>query len=586
MKRNIVLVTAIFFLMIRSASPDPIIKPDPGWTDVETWAWQQIQMGKEVRLSGSCPNRENPETNRNSEENLADFSLRGAFLQQILTESPYRDVAARQPLVLRGAHITGDVVADGGTSQSRVVVSCSTIDGTVLFNDWDFLHRVHFHEVTAGESIRFRDVDAKSSFTVSESDLQNIEIAESNINGSLSFQNTHVRKRIEVVNTRVEHSLQMGCIEARRTKTHCTTYGATRFTNLSVGRSIHLVGSRFKSRTIFESIRLAGNLIADEVHYEGMLIFIGGTIEGRMYMGMSNSESVLSLIGTVVLGGLDLSKGRHGTIKILDSEIYRDLDLSETDIGFFFDITGTRVHGALRLAPLAERKQVSADAANRGFRRHFSARNARVRVLEDTKDAWVRWSVLDLNGFEYDKLSSPSTSVQTRADNPYLRDAQWFKAWLEGMKTYSPQPYSQLSALLRREGQIETANAILFEGKERERIALSWGEGRRWWLELLRHSIGYGVGLKAFCSLGWMSLLAAIGWLCLTRRAIRKDGKRASLLDRLWYSISFTVPGFALVTRDELTVPRRAQSCLYVQRLVCFTLALLAGAAAIGIISP
>ena len=129
--RNIVLVTAIFVLMIRSASPDATIKPDPRWTGVETWAWQQIQMGNEVRLSGSCPNRDNPETNRTSEENLADFSLRGAFLQQILTKSPYRDVTERKPLVFHGVHIAGDVVADGGTSQSRVIVTCSTIDGTV-----------------------------------------------------------------------------------------------------------------------------------------------------------------------------------------------------------------------------------------------------------------------------------------------------------------------------------------------------------------------------------------------------------------------------------------------------------------------
>ena len=581
-----VAVAAIFILMLGSASPDTTVKPDPAWTDAEAWTWQQIQMGNEVRLSDSCPDQENRGTDRISDANLSDFSLRGAFLQQILTDSPYRDVTTKQPIVLRGARIVGSVVADGGTSQSRVIVSCSTIDGAVLFNDWDFLHRVHFHEVKVRESIQIRDVVAKSRFTISASNVHEIEVTGSKINGSLSFRNTHVQNKVEISNTRVGNSLLMGCAETRSSRRHCTTYGSTHLINLSVGRSIHLVGSLFKGRTIFESIRLAGNLIADEVHYAGMLVFIGGTIEGRLYMGKSSSEGILSLIGTEVLGGVDLSEGRHGTVKILDSNIYRDLDLSKTDIGFFFDITGTRVHGALRLAPLSESRQLSADAANKGFRRHFSARNAHVRILEDTSDAWDRWSVLDLDGFEYHKLSSPSTSVQTRADNPYLRDARWFKDWLEGMKTYSPQPYSHLSALLRREGQIKTANAILFEGKERERTALSWGEIRRWWLELLRLSIGYGVGLRAFCALGWMTLLAALGWLCFTRRAIRKDGESASLLDRFWYSITFTVPGFMLVTRDELTVARWAQSCLYVQRLICFALALLAGAAAAGIIRP
>ena len=583
----IVVASAICFMMLRAAWSDTKIKPDSAWTDVEAGAWEQIQMGKEVRLSGSCPDKENAKTEVDSNLSRSDFSLRGVFLQQILNELPYRDITSKQPIVLHGAHVAGNMFADGGTSHSRIDVTCSTFDGAVQFNDWDFLRRVHFDKVKARGTIRLQDVDAKSRFTISNSDVRDIAISESNINGILSFKNTKVHKGVSILNTKVETSLQMGCSEARSSRKPCTSYGSTRFTNLSVGRSIVLVGSLFKGRTIFENIDLAGNLIADEVHYADILIFIGGEIDGRIYMNRNSSQSVY-LRGTVVRGGLDLRDGHHGTVKILDSDIYRDLDLTETDIGHFLDITGTHVHGALRLAPLSKAEQEKADVANKGFRRHFTARNAHVRILEDTKDAWDRWSVLDLNGFEYDKVSSPSTSVQSRADNPYLRDAQWFKNWLKGMKTYSPQPYSQLSALLRREGQIKTANAILFEGKERERRSLLWGEPRRWWLEVLRLSIGYGVGFKAFYALRWMALFAALGWLVFTRRATRKDedDKIAGFRDRFWYSMTFTVPGFTLVAGDELTVSPRAQCWLYFQRLVCFALALLAGAAAIGIIRP
>ena len=105
---------------------------------------------------------------------------------------------------------------------------------------------------------------------------------------------------------------------------------------------------------------------------------------------------------------------------------------------------------------------------------------------------------------------------------------------------------------------------------------------------LLRLSIGYGVGLRAFYALGWMALFAVLGCLVFTRHATRKDedDKIAGFRDRFWYSMTFTVPGFTLVAGDELTVSRRAQCWLYFQRLVCFVLALLAGAAAIGIIRP
>jgi len=576
----------MFYMVFPSSPSGATIKPDPTWTDVESWAWKQIQLGNEVRLPGPCPTPKNSDPDRDSSFSHSDFSLRGTFLQQILTTLPYRDIATTRPILIHGANIVGNMLADGGTSHSRVIISCSTFDGTVLFNDWEFLHRVHFHKIEARESIGLRAVHASSRFTISNSDVQRVEISGSTIDGNLSFRDTSVHDKLTIINTKVENSLLTGCRDVRSDKERCATYGATHFTNLSVGRSVHLVGSFFKSKTIFESIRLAGNFIADDVHYAGMLIFIGGTIEGRVYMTRSSSNSVLSFIGSVVRGGVDLSESHHASVKILDTDIYRDLDLTKSDISFFFDITGSRVHGALRLAPLSQPEQERADSANKGFRRHFTARNAYVTILEDTTDAWNRWSVLDLNGFEYEKLSSPSTSVRLRADNPYLRDAQWFKRWLEGLETYSPQPYSQLSELLRREGQIKTANAILFEGKERERTALSWGDGRRWWLELLSYSIGYGVGLGAFRALGWMALFAAISWLVTTRRAIKKDGLSASLVDRLWYSITFTVPGFTLVTRDELTVSRLAQSILYVQRLICFTLALLAGAAAVGIVHP
>ena len=571
--------------MLRSASPDTIIKPDKDWTGVEAWAWEQIQLGKEVKLPGSCSTRENGEAPSVSDVNPSDFSLRGEFLQQILTKAPYRDVTAKQAIVLHGVRVVGNIEVEGGTSQGRVIVSCSTFEGNVLFNDWEFLHRVHFDYVTARKSIEIRDVDAKSRFTISRSVVRDMKVSGSRINGSLSFRETHVEEEMEIVNTRIENSLLMGCTEARSSGRHCATYGSTHYVNPSVGRSIHLVGSHFKGRAIFENLDLAGNLIADHVQYSDMIISIGGTIEGRMYMDMSTSNSILSLLGTVVLGGLDLSEGRHGSIKIIDSDIYRDLDVSATDIGFFLDITGTQVHGALRLVPLSTRDQAVADRANKGFRRNFRARNAHVRVFEDTKNAWDRWSVVDLSGFEYDKLSSPNTSVQERADNPYLRDAEWFKDWLGLMETYNPQPYIQLGALLHREGQFETANAILFEGKERERKGRSWRDGRRWWLELLRYTIGYGIGFGPFRALFWMAMLATIGCLVTTRRAIKEEGDNASLTDRFWFSVTFTVPGFALV-RDKLTVSSCAQRWLYVQRLICFTLALVAGAAAVGLVRP
>ena len=130
----IVVVTAICLMMLRAAGSDTMIKPDSAWTDVEAGAWEQIQMGKEVRLSGPCLDKENGKTGTDSNQSRSDFSLRGAFLQQILTEPPYRDVTAKQPIVLHGAHVAGNMVADGGTSHSRINVICSR-DGEMILRE-------------------------------------------------------------------------------------------------------------------------------------------------------------------------------------------------------------------------------------------------------------------------------------------------------------------------------------------------------------------------------------------------------------------------------------------------------------------
>ena len=54
--------SAMFLLMLPPASSDATIKSDAAWSDVEVWAWEQIQEGKEVRLSGFCPDNDSGDT--------------------------------------------------------------------------------------------------------------------------------------------------------------------------------------------------------------------------------------------------------------------------------------------------------------------------------------------------------------------------------------------------------------------------------------------------------------------------------------------------------------------------------------------
>ena len=549
---------------------------DKDWTPTEAWAWEQIRKGSEVTLPGPCPDWRTGEAHWLPSTDRGLYTLRGEFIRQILTQPPYRATAVRRPISIAGAHIAGNVDVEGGTSHARLVVRCSTVAGSVTFDDWDFRRRVEFLDIAASGSIRFYDVEASSRVTVMNGDVHHVEVVGSQIGGRLSLRNTRIREFLKIVSTQVGGSLLMGCPQSSPEHRRCASYGPTRFIHLATGGGVDLIGSRFRHTVTFENLDVAGDFLAREAEYEEGMTIAGGTIDGRFSMPGSRSTAPVSVTRITALGGMDLTAGHYGPVTIRDADVHRHLDLTGSTIRSL-DITGTIVRGQLRIAPPPE----ESDRSDECCTGQFTARNARVESLQDTEGSWPRWPVRELEGFEYDKLDVPPGSME---QSPYLRNIQWFKRWLDGAESYSPQPYRHLSTLLRKEGQRSTANAILYEAKERQRMAVPWGDWDRVGLEFLCWTIGYGIGLKPLRALMWMAAFGIVGWF--VSAGATRDGEPASRVDRVWYSAAHTIPGFALVKADELTMPRLGRSWFYVQRLICYAAALLAGAAAVGLVHP
>jgi hypothetical protein len=102
------------------------------------------------------------------------------------------------------------------------------------------------------------------------------------------------------------------------------------------------------------------------------------------------------------------------------------------------------------------------------------------------------------------------------------RPEEWMD-WLARDRTFSPQPYAQLGAVLLGAGRRDTTEAIRFAGHERERDQ-TWAQAGvgswRWlghdllgwiWLTLFSGLAGYGIGLYTFRVLLWVALLAVLG---------------------------------------------------------------------------
>ena len=79
----------------------------------------------------------------------------------------------------------------------------------------------------------------------------------------------------------------------------------------------------------------------------------------------------------------------------------------------------------------------------------------------------------------------------------------------------SPQPYRQLAAALRVEGESVKADTILYVGRERDRHGANGA--KRWWLTLLNYTIGYGLGHRYLRTAWWVLGMAVLGALVLSQ---------------------------------------------------------------------
>ena len=132
-------------------------------------------------------------------------------------------------------------------------------------------------------------------------------------------------------------------------------------------------------------------------------------------------------------------------------------------------------------------------------------RNTQAGALQDSKEAWP--PDLDLEGFKYDRLGGLGGEG---ADDMRARSAEQWQDWLERDRTFSTQPYTQLSNVLLAAGHRESSEAIQYAGKVRQH-AEEKGWGTWLWLSVWGGIAGYGVGLYTFYVLFRVALLTTLG---------------------------------------------------------------------------
>ena len=139
-------------------------------------------------------------------------------------------------------------------------------------------------------------------------------------------------------------------------------------------------------------------------------------------------------------------------------------------------------------------------------------RNMHAGALQDSAEAWP--PSLDLEGFIYDRLGGFQDIGSVDMRNRPLKE---WKDWLERDRSFSTQPYTQLSSVLSAAGHRDASNYVAMTGRNRERDeACRQGDlGSCAGLTALSLIAGYGIGLYTFRVLWWVIFFALLGVVVL-----------------------------------------------------------------------
>ena len=226
-------------------------------------------------------------------------------------------------------------------------------------------------------------------------------------------------------------------------------------------------------------------------------------VNGSVFLDDFKAEGEVNLVGATIGGKLNCKNGRfinpnrialQANSLHVKNNAYFDKFMVEGE----FSLVDAEINGFFYWMGLASRENVRLDL-----------RSAKVGTLHDEKESWPGKGELFLHGLVYNEIhDNAPRDTERRID--WLQRQYDDKAE-KNEKQFRPQPYEQLTAVLRKSGQDEDARKILIaKNKDRARLTelTTWSE--KLWYRVLGPRIGYGYrplnalwGVLVFVVLGW-----------------------------------------------------------------------------------
>ncbi|MCB2228592.1 MAG: hypothetical protein KQH53_18090 [Desulfarculaceae bacterium] len=381
-------------------------------------------------------------------------------------------------LTMIGAEVTGTLAMDRAVIKGSLFLSQGrfasayligvSVGGQVGMEEAKFLGEVNLKEAILGSSMYADDIVIKEELTMDSAHIKgDFALRKARLTSAHLF-GLRVDGDLSVNHARFSGELGMDASEIGDSfSLRNGRFDSVRLPGVRVGLQIDMSGAGFLGPVNCEGLRAASNFIMlrvrffDELHLH--LCRVGGSLS---------------------LAGCHLNK-----VSLSQAKITSDLVLSHPD----------------------QMKSIS------WYNGSIDLRETSVGSVLDGQEDWPE--SLRLDGFRYNSVGSLETikeqNERSRNSQKFTtasdRSASWYVGWLGKQKDFSMDPYQQCAKFLRESGQPDKANEVMYAGMERERRRMDKWSLARAGRNLLKWTIGYGLGYRYFAALIWAILFLGIG---------------------------------------------------------------------------
>ena len=584
---------------VPSTKPCPV-SADRDWTPVERWAWEEICHGRVAALD------------RMPGTDMEQFPvLRPEFLRTILIDEMYRKQIAqlgvrinhgrfRDPLLLDGIPVPGSLQLTDTRFEDRLSLNAARIEGDLILSRSNFGRGFDLSGVRVGNNLYLNTTESTSALgaEAAEGPAPSALLWGAGIGGNADFSGGSFAWPMRMDGIRIGSALilsggdfaspvsvanaQVGGIQVVGGKFRHTLD----MQNVRIGSALRLTASAANEPATFTEINLSRAVIGTDAIVEGARVsgalrLNGAEIGGFIRLGdepqddktgslalCSASLAGARVNGSIILGKVAFRKGCGDEEGIEPAEISSGTGQARRGLAPVAAaaragqkcgaVVEPREAGRLPTFPASFDPALNLQDANAGALAQLDPQPGGPPAERPARLAAVWPDVVGLQGLTYQRIREGLSEV----------DAGWLVDWIARDPRFSPQPYEQLAQVLRAEGDLAKANAVLYAARECERRNTgSWFD--RGWKWLIRMLIGYGyyVQNSLFAALGLLAVGTGVSLLG------RTDGHR-TVEQSLLYSFDMLLPFVQLQKgKDEtLLLKNWARWYFYAHRIAGFIL--------------